>query len=68
MKVLGYLIVLLADRLVLTIGKVIANWSLDTVNTKPLTLSPGQEPRWECRNCKQVHTIRKCLLLCEKST
>ena len=37
MKVLGYLLTRLAVRLIIAVVEFIANWSLDTVNTNPLT-------------------------------
>jgi hypothetical protein len=35
-KVLGYLLARLGIRLVWAVVEFVANWSLDTVNTKPL--------------------------------
>lgn len=37
MKVLGYLLARLGIRLVWAVVEFIANWSLDTVNTNPLS-------------------------------
>lgn len=36
MKVLGYMLARLGVRLVWAVVEFVANWSLDTVNTKPL--------------------------------
>ena len=37
MKVLGYLLARLGIRLIWAVVEFVANWSLDTVNTNPLT-------------------------------
>ena len=44
-KVLDYLLARLGIRLVWAVVEFVANWSLDTVNTIPLVLSPGREHR-----------------------
>jgi hypothetical protein len=39
MEVLGYLLARLGSRLVRAVAEVLTIWSLDTVNTNPLTRS-----------------------------
>jgi hypothetical protein len=49
MEVLGYLLVRLGSDLVRAVAEVLTIWSLDTVNTDPLTRSARARTRWDQR-------------------
>jgi hypothetical protein len=59
MKVLGYLLVRLGSRLVKAVAEALTIWSLDTVNTDPLTQIARASQRWISRVVEQGSVLKK---------